>query len=79
MVVLDDFSTGHRDSLLGGKLVVGNCGDRALLDRLFAEHRFDGVLHFASFIQVGESDSEPGKYYRNNVANTLTLLEVMKD
>lgn len=79
VVVLDDLSTGYRDSLLGGELVVGNCGDRAALVGLFAAHRFDGVLHFASCIQVGESVLDPAKYYRNNTINTLTLIEAMKD
>lgn len=79
VVVLDDLSTGFSDSLLGGELVVGNCGDRKVLDALFASHLFDGVLHFASFIQVGESAIDPAKYYRNNTINTMTLIEAMKD
>lgn len=78
VVVLDDLSSGFADALLGGSLVVGDCADRALLDELFAAHAFDGVLHFASFIQVGESVAEPAKYYRNNVAKTLVLLEAMR-
>lgn len=77
VVVLDDLSSGFVDALLGGSLVVGDCADRALLDELFAAQAFDGVLHFASFIQVGESVAEPAKYYRNNVAKTLALLEAM--
>lgn len=77
VVVLDDLSAGFRDSLLGGSLVVGDCGDREVLDRLFTEYRFDGVLHFASLIQVGESVANPAKYYRSNTAKTLTLLEAM--
>lgn len=77
VVVLDDLSGGHRDALLGGELVVGRCGDAALLDTLFSAQRFDGVLHFASFIQVGESVQQPIKYYRNNVGETLVLLERM--
>lgn len=51
--------------------------DRPALDALFASHRFDAVFHFASFIQVGESVSDPGKYYQNNVAATLCLLQAM--
>ncbi|QXH44471.1 UDP-glucose 4-epimerase GalE [Pseudomonas xanthosomatis] len=47
------------------------------LDALFARHRFDAVFHFASFIQVGESVSDPARYYQNNVASTLTLLQAM--
>jgi UDP-glucose 4-epimerase len=79
VVVLDDLSTGYKDSLLGGELVLGSCGDRILLDKLFTEHKFDAVLHFASFIQVGESVLNPDKYYRNNTLNTLVLIEAMKD
>ena len=47
------------------------------LDTLLAEYRFDAVFHFASYIQVGESVADPGKYYQNNVAATLTLLQAM--
>ncbi len=79
VVVLDDLSAGFADSLLGGKLIVGDCGDRELLNQIFSQHKFDGVLHFASYIQVGESVTNPAKYYQNNVAKTLTLLETMKD
>jgi UDP-glucose 4-epimerase len=79
VTVLDDLSAGFKDSLLGGELIVGDCGDRILLNRLFTETQFDGVLHFASYIQVGESVVNPAKYYQNNVAKTLTLLEAMKD
>ena len=79
VVVLDDLSTGYKDSMLGGELVLGSCGDRTLLNKLFTEHKFDAVLHFASFIQVGESVLNPDKYYRNNTLNTLVLIEAMKD
>lgn len=77
VVILDDLSSGHRDAVLGGDFILGSLADTALLNRLFAEHHFDGVMHFASFIQVGESMLNPGIYYRNNVANTLNLLETM--
>lgn len=79
VTTLDNLSAGFRDSLLGGELVVGDCGDRALLDRLFSSAKPDGVLHFASLIQVGESVIDPAKYYQTNVARTLTVLEAMKD
>ncbi|MEY2624244.1 MAG: hypothetical protein RL412_19, partial [Pseudomonadota bacterium] len=52
--------------------------DRALLDSLFTSRKFDAVMHFASHIEVGESVRLPLKYYRNNVSNTLTLLEAMQ-
>lgn len=78
-VIFDNFSTGHEWAVPAGRLVRGDLADRAALSRLFAEHAFDAVLHFASFIQVGESVSLPLKYYQNNVANTLNLLEAMKE
>lgn len=74
---LDDLSSGHRDAVLGGDFVRGSIGDSRLLGRLFQERRFDAVMHFASFIQVGESVRDPAKYYANNVANTITLLNAM--
>ncbi|HKO88624.1 MAG TPA: UDP-glucose 4-epimerase GalE [Burkholderiales bacterium] len=77
VVVLDDLSAGHREAVLGGEFVEGSIADTALLDRLFVAHRFDGVMHFASFIQVGESVIEPSKYYRNNLSHTLNLLDAM--
>ena len=76
-VVFDNLSTGYREAVSGGALVEGDLCDTAALDRVFEAHRFDGVMHFASFIQVGESVRDPAKYYRNNVANTLNLLEAM--
>jgi len=76
-VTLDDLSTGYRDAVLGGSFIQGSIADRPLLDRVFVEHRFDAVFHFASFIQVGESVAQPAKYYANNLANTLNLLDAM--
>lgn len=77
VVVLDDLSAGHRDAVLHGEFVEGSIADATLLDRLFDAHRFDGVMHFASFIEVGESVLDPAKYYRNNFINTVTLLDAM--
>lgn len=76
-VVFDNLSTGYRDAVPAGCLVEGDLADAQALEALFAARRFDGVMHFASFIQVGESMREPAKYYRNNVANTLNLLDAM--
>ena len=59
VVVFDNLSHGHRDAVLAGELVVGDLADRAMLARLFAAHRFDAVMHFASSIQVGESVQQP--------------------
>jgi len=77
VVTLDDLSEGHRGAVLAGEFVEGSIADSALLDRVFTTHRFDGVMHFASFIQVGESVQQPAKYYRNNFVNTLVLLDAM--
>jgi UDP-glucose 4-epimerase len=77
VVVLDDLSSGGAEAVLHGKLVQGSIEDAGLLERLFAAGNFDGVMHFASFIQVGESVQHPAKYYRNNVTNTINLLDAM--
>lgn len=78
VTTLDNLSAGHRDAVLSGELVQGDIADRPLLDALFARGQFDAVMHFASFIQVGESVKEPAKYYDNNVTNTLILLDAMR-
>jgi len=77
LTVADNFSTGYRSALIGGQLAELDIADAQALDALFATQRFDAVFHFASFIQVGESVSEPAKYYQNNLAATLTLLQAM--
>jgi UDP-glucose 4-epimerase len=77
VVTLDNLSTGYRDSVLGGEFFQGDLADREQLDRLLSQHTVDAVMHFASFIQVGESVLEPAKYYANNVTNTLNLLDAM--
>jgi UDP-glucose 4-epimerase len=74
---LDNLSSGRREAVLGGHWIKGELDDRELLDRVFETERLDGVMHFASLIQVGESISAPGKYYRNNVVATLNLLDAM--
>lgn len=77
VTTLDNLSTGYRDSIKYGDFIEGDISDSELLDRLFRTKPFDGVIHFASYIEVGESVSKPSKYYRNNFANTLTLLDAM--
>jgi UDP-glucose 4-epimerase len=75
LVTLDNLSTGFRSAVLHGTFVQGDTGDAALVSRLLAEHGVDTVMHFAAHIQVPESVANPLKYYRNNTANTRTLLE----
>ncbi|WP_322630150.1 UDP-glucose 4-epimerase GalE [Halothiobacillus sp.] len=77
VIVLDNLSTGHRDAARYGSLVEGDLADEWLLDSLFKDNQFDAVMHFAAFSLVGESMVDPGKYYRNNVAATLNLLDAM--
>lgn len=77
VTTLDDLSSGHRDAVLHGDFVLGSCGDRPLIDDVLSQG-FDAVMHFASFIQVGESVAQPDKYYANNVSNTLTLIDAMR-
>ncbi|ACA99704.1 MULTISPECIES: UDP-glucose 4-epimerase GalE [Cyanophyceae] len=80
VIVLDNLVYGHQDlvaSVLKAELIVGDTGDRPLLDQIFADHKIDAVMHFAAYAYVGESVTAPGKYYRNNVVGTLTLLEAM--
>jgi UDP-glucose 4-epimerase len=77
VVVLDNLSSGFRDAVPGGEFVQGDACDRALLDAVLSARRFDGAMHFASFIQVGESVAHPSKYYRNNVADTLNMLDAI--
>jgi UDP-glucose 4-epimerase len=77
VVILDNLSTGNRRLVRSGEFVQGSLGDPKLLDRLFKKHAFDAVMHFAAFSQVGESMNQPLMYYRNNMAETVALLEAM--
>ncbi len=77
VVTLDNLSTGYRDAVKYGCFVEGDIADSALLDELMAANRFDAVMHFASYIEVGESVNKPGKYYENNFSNTINLLRAM--
>lgn len=82
VVILDNLVYGHRDlvdTVLKVEFIEGNIEDRTLLDQIFKTRKFDAVMHFAAYAYVGESVGQPAKYYRNNVAGTLTLLEAMCD
>ena len=77
-VVYDNFSTGHRN-FVTGSLVSGDLADGSALAHAFAQHRIIAVMHFAASSLVGESVADPQKYYLNNVAGTLSLLDAMRD
>jgi UDP-arabinose 4-epimerase len=77
VVVLDDFSGGHRWAVKWGPCVEGDLGDVALVTQALKTYGIDAVMHFAASIQVGESVRDPKKYFWNNVVNTLRLLDAM--
>ena len=79
VVTYDNLSKGWREMVRWGPLVVGDILDRTALEAAMAEHRPDVVAHFAALSSVGESVSDPGIYYRNNVSGTWTILEAMRD
>jgi len=76
IVVYDNLSTGNKDSLLYGRLTIGDLADIQALDTLFITEKFEAVMHFAAHIVVDESVREPIKYYRNNFANALNLIDM---
>jgi len=78
VIVFDNLSNGHKAAVPArAKLVVGDTSDRQALDRVFTAHRIDGVVHLAASIEAGESMKFPEQYFRNNTANSLTLLEAV--
>lgn len=76
--VYDNLSKGHAASVPGAQLIIGDLADRARLEQVLQENQIEAVMHFAAFADVGESVNQPAKYYQNNVAATLELLEAMR-
>jgi UDP-glucose 4-epimerase len=79
VVTLDNLSTGHQDAVLYGEFELCDILDTAKLDKLFKKHKPDAVMHFSAYSLVGESMTDPYKYYNNNVSGTLSLLKAMID
>ncbi len=77
VLTLDNLSYGYRDAVKYGEFIEGDLGDHTVLDSIFESGDIDAVMHFAGFIQVGESVIKPSMYYHNNVVNTITLLDAM--
>ncbi len=77
VVVLDTLELGHRDALMGAELVVGDIRDRALVTEVCRSRSVTQVVHFAAYKNVGESMVMPDKYWLNNVAGTVDLVEAM--
>ncbi len=78
-ITFDNLTQGHRSAVQWGPLEVGDIADRELLNVVIEKYQPTAVMHFAAHAYVGESVENPGKYYRNNVAGTLTLLEALRD
>ncbi|MFI3262216.1 MAG: UDP-glucose 4-epimerase GalE [Rikenellaceae bacterium] len=86
VVIVDNFSNSDSSSLEGIKKITGkeftfeeiDCNDAVAIDKLFTTYSIDAIIHFAAFKAVGESVSEPLKYYNNNIGSLITILEAMK-
>jgi UDP-arabinose 4-epimerase len=78
-VVFDNLVYGHKWAVKWGPFVEGDLADGALIKRVLEEHQVTAVVHFAAYAYVGESVTNPRKYFRNNVAGTINLLDAMID
>ena len=78
VIIVDSLVTGHKEAIVGGKTYIGDIRDEKFIDGVFSNNKIDAVIDFAAFSLVGESVSEPLKYYENNVYSTLCLLKKMK-
>lgn len=77
VVILDNFSTGKKELIVGGEVVIGDLMDKESIKKAFNSKNIRAVLHFASLIRVGESYLNPQKYYTHNLISSLNLLETM--
>lgn len=75
IIIFDNLTTGKKENILYGKLIVGDLNDPAAIDKLFSENKIDAVLHFAGSIVVPESVENPSLYYQNNTENSLNLIK----
>jgi UDP-glucose 4-epimerase len=76
--IYDNLSEGHRAAVPAERLIVGDLCDVPQVDQLVMDRRIEAVIHFAAFTYVGDSVREPGKYYQNNLVNTLNLMECLR-
>ncbi len=79
VVIIDNLEKGHRESIFGGTLLVGDLRDQEFLKQVFRTNDIDSVIHFASYIEVGESVKNPLKYYNNNLIGAMNLLTQMNN
>ena len=78
VLVYDNLSRGHIEAVPAGCLIEGDLHDKSMLTQVMGDHGIDAVMHFAAFIEVGESVVDPAQYYHNNVVATLSLLDAMR-
>src|SRR5580765_5819667 len=78
VIVLDALLHGQTFNHSWATFIYGNYGDPQLLSSIFEQYTIDAVMHFAAHIEVGQSVTQPLKFYTNNVSNTITLLEIMR-
>lgn len=78
VVIADDLSTGNKDAVLANRFYQTDIKNETVMDKLFQENEIEGIIHFAAFSLVGESMQNPLKYYENNVAGTLKILQYME-
>lgn len=76
-IVFDNLIYGHRQAVKWGPFIKASMSDSNLLGEVFEKYQIVAVMHFAAFCYVGESVTEPAKYYRNNVSETINLLQIM--
>jgi len=76
-VVLDDLSDGHKESVIVGKFIKGDFGDKDFMKDLLTKEKFDAIIHFAAFASVPDSVARPRRYYDNNVTKMLALLDTV--
>ncbi len=79
ILVVDNLSTGHKEAVLYGRLQVLDLSDKQRLRDVIKDFKPDAIMHFAASIEVAESVKKPLKYYQNNTANTLNLLEILHE
>jgi UDP-glucose 4-epimerase len=77
VIVLDNLSTGYKKLVTGGTFIQGSLGDELVLEQIFSDFKIKAVMHFAAFSLVGESVTNPIKYYRNNISETINLIDIM--
>ena len=79
VVTLDNLSCGYQDAVKYGELLVGDLGDKKVLNKLFSAHKFDAVMNFAAFIEVGEWVINPANDHHNNVTSTQVTSLAMRE